>query len=370
MSTITTQTHNSITTAYELESQTGPSYPTHSDPLKLSSRLKSSTDIQNIRSSISRRNSLVGSLKLNKDASKARQVRHFYKEQNDNIERFLKPVQEHRRLAREESDSNAFQYKFAVRASFAANICLAALQVFAAVYSGSLSLFTTMADALFDPLSNLTLILCNRAVKRVDGRMYPQGKARIETAGNIAFCFLMFAVSLVLLVVSARELAEGNAGRNVSEFHLPSIIAVAVAFMTKLCLFLYCYALRNKYSQIRILWEDHRNDLVINGVGLCTSILGSKVYWAIDPAGAIGLAVLIAALWLYTAWSEAKLLIGVTAETPMLQHITYIGVYLRPPNAPRFSALTSCCSHDTFPRSGRLGHNKGLALRTSPYCGS
>ena len=60
-------------------------------------------------------------------------------------------------------------------------------------------------------------------------------------------------------------------------FHLPSVIAVGVAFVTKASLFLYCWALRNKYSQIRILWEDHRNDLFINGFGLLTSVGGSKL---------------------------------------------------------------------------------------------
>lgn len=35
----------------------------------------------------------------------------------------------------------------------------------------------------------------------------------------------------------------------------------------KFLLFLYCYSLRNKSSQVRVLWEDHRNDLFINGFG-------------------------------------------------------------------------------------------------------
>ena len=131
-----------------------------------------------------------------------------------------------------------------------------------------------MADAIFDPCSNLTLILCNRAVNRVDPRRWPSGKARIETAGNIAFCFLMTAVSLILIVQSIILLVEKQ---DDSTFHLPSVIVVAVAFSTKLLCFLYCWALRNKYSQIRILWEDHRNDLFINGFGLLTSIGGSKL---------------------------------------------------------------------------------------------
>jgi len=77
-----------------------------------------------------------------------------------------------------------------------------------------------MADAIFDPMSNLTLILCNRAVNHVDPRRFPSGKARIENAGNIAFCFLMTAVSLIIVVMSARELAEGNGGKLTSDFHV------------------------------------------------------------------------------------------------------------------------------------------------------
>jgi hypothetical protein len=80
-----------------------------------------------------------------------------------------------------------------------------------------------MADAIFDPLSNLTLILCHRAVNHVDPRRFPSGKARIENAGNISFCFLMMAVSLVLIVLSIKDLAGDNGGLPTSEFHVRSM---------------------------------------------------------------------------------------------------------------------------------------------------
>ena len=54
-------------------------------------------------------------------------------------------------------------------------------------------------------------------------------------------------------------------------------------------------------------------------------MLGAKVRWWIDPMGAILLSVLIVCLWLRTAYHEFQLLIGVTADTTMLQHLTYIG---------------------------------------------
>ena len=36
----------------------------------------------------------------------------------------------------------------------------------------------------------------------------------------------------------------------------------------KLLLFLYCLGLRKNSSQVHVLWEDHRNDLFINGFGM------------------------------------------------------------------------------------------------------
>ena len=312
----------------DVESQRLPSYTPEADPYSLSSRLKTAEQIETIRANTSRKRQ-TGSkiscapLAQGKDALKARKLQNFYESQNENIERMLRPVDEHVRQAKEEQGADHLKFKIAVQGSFVANLILAGLQLYGAIASGSLSLFTTMADAIFDPLSNVTLILSNRAVNRVDPRRFPSGKARIETAGNIVFCFLMTSVSFILIVMSARELAEGSENAT-SSFHLPSVIAVAIAFVTKFCLFLYCWALRNKYSQIRILWEDHRNDLFINGFGVLTSVGGSKLRWWIDPMGAIILSCLIAFLWLRTAYSEFHLLIGVCADTHDQQLITYI----------------------------------------------
>ena len=311
-------------TTDEAEEQRLPRYTRDNDPFQLSSKIKSSDEIEEIKANTSRkRGSGCTPISSNKQAWRARKLKGFYEDQNENIERLLKPVDEHVRQAKEEQGDDQLKFKIAVRGSFVANVLLAILQVYGAVSSGSLSLFTTMADALFDPLSNVTLILSNRAVNSVDPRKFPSGKARIETAGNIVFCFLMFAVSAILIVVSARQLAQGQEDET-NSFHLPPVLAVAVAFTTKLALFCYCWALRNKYSQIRILWEDHRNDLLINGFGILTSVGGSKLKWWIDPMGAIILSCLISFLWLRTAYSEFQLLIGVTADPHMLQLITYI----------------------------------------------
>jgi divalent metal cation (Fe/Co/Zn/Cd) transporter len=334
-----TQPHSSqhrTNSSSDEEGQPPPRYTPENDPFQLASKLKTAEEIQQVANTSRKRDAsssaaaAAGIKSRSRNAISntlaSRQLQGFYKTQNENIERMLKPVEEHVRAARELNSNNALRYRIAVYGSFAANVVLSVLQLYGAISSGSLSLFTTMADAIFDPCSNLTLLLCNKAVNRVDPRKFPAGKARIETAGNICFCFLMTAVSFILVAFSIRELVEGSDAATGS-FHLPSVIAVVVAFCTKLALFLYCWALRNQVSQIRILWEDHRNDLLINGFGILTSVGGSKLRWWIDPMGAIILSVLISVLWMHTAYHEFQLLIGVTADTKMQQLITYICMF-------------------------------------------
>jgi cation diffusion facilitator family transporter len=307
----------------DLEDQRLPRYTRENDPYQLSSAYKNESEIRLIAANTSRKRDGCGPIKFNGDARKARKIQKFYETQNENIERMLKPVADHRAEAKQEAGEDHLKFQIAVYGSFVANIALAALQLYGAISSGSLSLFTTMADAIFDPMSNVTLIVTNRAVKRVDPNRFPSGKARLETVGNIVFCFLMTAVSFILVAFSVRELVQGNSA-DTKSFHLPSVIAVAVAFTTKLVLFLYCWSLKDKYSQINILWQDHRNDLLINGFGILTSVGGSKLKWWIDPMGAIILSCLISVIWLRTAFSEFLLLVGVTASVEIQQLITYV----------------------------------------------
>ncbi|TQV99160.1 hypothetical protein V2A60_004654 [Cordyceps javanica] len=296
-----------------------PRVAAESDPFGLSSSYKTDSDLEQIKANSSRKR---GGGKLN-PAPKldARKVRGFYHNQNAAIKRMLKSVEEHRAEARQEQGDDQLQFRIAIWGSFAANIILAILQLYAAISSGSLSLITSMADAVFDPLSNLTLILSNRAIKRVDPRRFPAGKARLETVGNILFCMLMTSVSLIIIAFAVQQLITKGDGK---EFHVPSVISVCVAFATKLSLFLYCWGLKDKYSQVNILWQDHRNDLAVNAVAILTSVGGSKIVWWLDPAGAVLLSLLISSVWMRTAFTEFLLLVGVSASVEIQQLITYV----------------------------------------------
>jgi cation diffusion facilitator family transporter len=336
--------HTSPAGDVEVESQRAGRFPfvgPGNDPYGLSQRYKTASELAEIKANTSRKrdaahanaaadaakpattSKLAGYMKpFGQKATTARRLEGFYQAQNETIERLLKSVEEHCAEARQEQGDDHIKFKIAVWGSLVANVILAGLQLYAAITSGSLSLFTTMADAIFDPLSNVTLILTNRAVRRVDPARFPSGKARLETVGNIVFCFLMTAVSLIIIAFAARELAEHPG--DLKPFFLPSIISVGVAFGTKLGLFLYTWSIKDKYSQVGILWQDHRNDLLVNGFGILTSVGGSKLVWWLDPAGAIFLSVVISSLWLRTAFTEFLLLVGVVAPVQIQQLITYV----------------------------------------------
>ncbi|KAK4192980.1 cation efflux family-domain-containing protein [Podospora australis] len=363
--------HPHPSTEAEAESQKAGRFPligAGNDPYGLSQRYKTESELAAIKANTSKKRDAAhatpsGSSSksaesktssqfsryikpFGRNATKERQLRGFYEAQNETIERMLKSVEEHRADAQQEQGEDHLKFQIAVWGSLAANIVLAVLQLYAAISSGSLSLFTTMADSIFDPLSNITLILTNRAVNRVDPNRFPSGKARLETVGNIVFCFLMVTVSMIIIAFACRELVEHVGGDHLKNFHLPSIISVAAAFATKFTLFLYTWGIKDKYSQVRILWEDHRNDLLINGFGILTSVGGSKLIWWIDPAGAIVLSVIITGLWLRTAFAEFMLLVGVVASVEVQQLITYVCVT----HSPAIKQIDTVRAYHSGPR--------------------
>ncbi|KAK6208738.1 cation efflux family protein [Colletotrichum tabaci] len=202
---------------------------------------------------------------------RSNKIQKSYKPQNAAIKRMLKPVDELVAEARQETSDNQPQFRVAVWGSFGPNVVLTALQIYAVISTGSLSLITTMADAILDSLSNLTLILADRAIKCVNPRHFPASKARLETVGNIVFCFFMKSASLVIIAFAARELVGQPMKKGTEAFRIEPIVVVCVAFASKLVLYLFCFSLRHRYSHVRIFWSDNRNDLLVNGFGILTS---------------------------------------------------------------------------------------------------
>ncbi|KAL0576419.1 hypothetical protein V5O48_005555 [Marasmius crinis-equi] len=282
-----------------------------SDPYALRAKLKDPNDIAQLRKR--------GNSKVQKGIGK------FYKDQNRQIEAMLKSLGTHAQEGSDDVEENALKVKIAVRASFICNCALAILQLYAAISSLSLSFFATAADSVFDPGANLLLNWLHRRSQRIDIHKYPGGGARLTVIGNIVYSFAMLTVSIILIAFSAQDLAS-HKDNDTNDFSIPSVVAVGVAFFTKLLLFLYCYSIRNSSSQVQVLWEDHRNDLLINGFGIFTSSAGAKIRWWIDPMGAIILSVVILVSWTITSIEQFSYLAGKAAPHEFTQLVIYQAV--------------------------------------------
>lgn len=232
-------------------------------------------------------------------------VARFYDAQNEQIESLLKPLHVHTSDAQQAEDDAKRQVRWAIRLSFFANFALAVLQLYAAISSLSLSLFATAIDAVFDPFANLLLNVLHKKALRADEKKWPMGGSRFESIGNIVYGGLMGMVNLILVVESIRSVAthSSNDG-DTTKLHIPSLVAVGAAFLTKLALFIYCFSIRRQSSQVQVLFEDHRNDLFVNGFGIFTSAAGAKIAWWLDPMGAMIIAVCIMFSWTRTIYGE------------------------------------------------------------------
>ncbi|KJE03844.1 cation diffusion facilitator 1 [Cryptococcus gattii NT-10] len=253
----------------------------------------------------------------------------FYESQNEHINDLLKPMSAHSAEAAQDAENNALKVKIAVNASLVANTALAILQLYAAISSMSLALFASCIDAV-DPFANLILWLAHRRSDRANENKWPVRGSRFETSdGNIIYGSIMGGVNVILVVESIQEFVT-HTGDDLNKFHLASIVSVAVAFGVKFCLFLYCLAIRKSSSQVQVLWEDHRNDLLTNGFSILTAAGGAKLRWWIDPMGATIIAMVIITVWARTVYEQFTFLAGITAPPDFINLVTYKAMTFSP----------------------------------------
>jgi divalent metal cation (Fe/Co/Zn/Cd) transporter len=188
-------------------------------------------------------------------------------------------------------------------------------------------LFATAADSVFDPIANVVLNRIYQKSTNLDKHKWPVGGSRLENAANCVYAFLMASVSLILIVESARDIGS-HESTDVETLHIPALIAVGVAFVTKAVLGILNYKFRAFSSQLDMLWEDCRNDLVINGFGLITCATGAKVVWWLDPAGAMIISVGVIIAWGSTAYHQFEELCGITAPPEFIKLAAYNALHL------------------------------------------
>ena len=245
-------------------------------------------------------------------------VVEFYKRQNELIETLIAPPGQ----IPHGEEERLVKLKIAVYGSFAANVVLFALQLTAAILSSSLALFATTADAFMDLASATVLVYTNRLASQDEYLVYPTGKSRFETAGIIVFATLMATLSIQIVVTSCERFA---AGQSDIDFGPISISLVGVALLTKIMLYFYCKALSH-YPSAKILAQDHRNDIIFNSTGIVFGLLAKYFAWWIDPTAALLIAALIFRSWASTGKEHIQQLVGKSADSEFLTHLTYIAM--------------------------------------------
>ncbi|KAB2099237.1 hypothetical protein AG0111_0g12548 [Alternaria gaisen] len=261
-------------------------------------------------------------MKADHPLAKPRHMKKFYTRQNALIDQFLQSGDEERLAALDQLE-NGPKVRFAVNASFIVNFCLFVIQLYAAVSTGSLSLFATAADAFMDLVSSVVMLITSRMAARPSVYKYPVGRTRIETIGIIMFCCLMTTVAIQLIIESGRALAGG--ATESEELHIIPIAFVATAIFCKGSLCIYCFLFR-RYPAVHVFFIDHRNDIIVNAFGLAMSIVGSRVVWYVDPIGAILIGLLILVSWAANAFDHVWLLVGKSAPKDYISKLIYLVV--------------------------------------------
>jgi hypothetical protein len=168
-------------------------------------------------------------------------------------------------------------------------------------------------------MSNVLLWWLNRVSKKLDTNKWPVGGARLQTIGNICYganlrVFYLTSTQSSPGFLYVHPFPEPHPGplpdinkdgirqpcrrRRICPFNhhsqgkchrsllypcrclcrgcfrlathpLPACRpgADTIIVGVKFVLFLYCSAVRKNSSQVHVLWEDHRNDLFVNGFG-------------------------------------------------------------------------------------------------------
>ncbi|KAK7504274.1 hypothetical protein BaRGS_00004578, partial [Batillaria attramentaria] len=202
----------------------------------------------------------------------------------------------------------------------------------ASVLSGSLAIISSLVDSVVDLVSGLLLWWTNRAIRKSDPYVYPQGRSKLEPVSIIVLSVVMGVASLQL-IREAIEMLVDLAGDSSSlpSMGIPTFVIAGCTIVAKLVLWLVCR--RVDSPTVQALALDHRNDVMSNIVAIACGYLGSAEFQQqvdirgfifVDPAGAILISVYIIYNWWRTGHEQMKLLTGHTARPDFLSKITWL----------------------------------------------
>nr|QWE49616.1 metal tolerance protein 4 [Vaccinium myrtillus] len=236
----------------------------------------------------------------------------------------------------EEDLEEQAQQERAMKISNYANVILLAFKIYATIKSGSIAIAASTLDSLLDLMAGGILWFTHLSMTNINIYKYPIGKLRVQPVGIIIFAAIMATLGFQILVQAVEELVKDKASEKMTTDQLIWLFTIMLsATVVKLALWLYC---RTSGSDIvRAYAKDHYFDVITNVVGLAAAVLGDKVLWWIDPAGAIVLAIYTITNWSGTVLENAVSLVGQSATPEVLKKLTYL--VIRHPKVKRIDTV-------------------------------
>ena len=207
-----------------------------------------------------------------------------------------------------------WRVKLASNISLVANLFLLAANFSVYLSTGSMALLSTSADSLLDIISQIIIAVAIRSNKNVDKKIWPVGKSRMEPVGLVVVSSFMFILAFLILLESIMRLASEN--HESVKFGTLSIVLVTSAIGIKSILYLLCASVAKHSNSMKILAEDHRNDVLSNAIALicCLTSTFVSTAWFADSLGGVIISIYICLRWIFLGKEQAVMLIGKVAS--------------------------------------------------------
>jgi cation diffusion facilitator family transporter len=271
----------------------------------------------------------------------------FYKHQNELIDGFVQAeeriTKRRRRLAhglstpnsaaseqeqqQEDDADTAPAVRLAINLSFAGNVILFIIKIFASIWSGSIAVVASAIDSSLDLVSGSIIFVAALLAHKRNLSLYPVGKTRLEPLSIIVFASVMGMASLQLLTEGATRIVDGvSKGPPAIVIDAVTFGVLAAVIAVKFALMLWCWKLRKDSPSVDALFTDHRNDVITNTSTIVAVLIASRVsqLWWFDSLMAIVLALLIMFTWANTGREYIVQLTGHVASPEILSQLTYL----------------------------------------------
>ncbi|KAI8059488.1 hypothetical protein BC940DRAFT_362143 [Gongronella butleri] len=185
----------------------------------------------------------------------------------------------------------------AINLSFLVNVTLFASKVVVALYSGSMAILASAFESFLDIVSNAIIFFTIRVIRHKDFYEYPAGKSRMEPLGIIVFACIITTSFTQVLMSSVERLFSGGAAEAL-DLSIGALSLLAVNIVLKAILWVWCARIKGS-SSVTALAHDHENDVVFSIASTLFPIVGIwfNLPW-LDPVGAIILSIYIIYEWM------------------------------------------------------------------------